>query len=215
MISNNALEHEHCHIHPNKCISWTAIFIGALIALGLGLLFGLLGAVIGLNSLKTVNSGSIVFSLGGMLGVIVCVIVATAISGYITGYLGRLHCSKHHHLGIVYGFITWVSSLILGAILLGILSQNLVAYSNIARTVVAIPVPITQITTPVGSTKISSSTENGEKVTVVEVNVTPADLASGAFLAFLLFFLGAMFSCLGAHWGMRCNRNSCNRNNDK
>lgn len=206
MISNTTLEHEHCHLHPNKCVSWTAIFVGAFTALGLGLLLGLLGIVIGLSSFKTVNSGSIVFSLGGMLGVMVCVIIATVISGYIAGYLGRLHCSKHHHLGIVYGFITWVSSLILGALLLGILSQNVVAYSNIARIVVAIPVPITQITTPVGSTKISSATENGEKVTIVEVNVTPADLASGAFLAFLLFFLGAVFSCLGAYWGMCCKR---------
>ncbi|KTD09114.1 hypothetical protein Lgra_2349 [Legionella gratiana] len=209
MISNNTLEHEHCHIHPNKCISWTAILVGALIALGLGLLLGLLSIVIGLTSFKTVTNGSIVFSFGGMLGIIVCVIVATVISGYIAGYLGRLHCSKHHHLGIIYGFITWVSSLIIGAIVLGILSQNVVAYSNIARTVVAIPVPITQITTPVGSTKISSSTENGEKVTVVEVNVTPADLASGAFLAFLVFFLGAVFSCLGAYWGI------CHKRHDK
>lgn len=203
MISNNSSEHEHCHIHPNKCISWTAILVGALIALGLGLLFGLLGAVIGLNSLKTVNNGSVVLAFGGMLGIIVCVIVATTISGYIAGHLGRLYCSQHH-FGIIYGLTTWVSSLILGAAISGILSQNVVAYSNLARTVVAIPVPITQITTPVGSTKISSSTENGENVTIVEVKVTPADLASGAFWAFLLFFLGAVFSCIGACWGMNC-----------
>lgn len=203
MICNNTLDHDQSQIHPNQCISWTAIFIGAFIALGLGLLLGLLGIAVGLTSFKAANNGTVVLAVGGMLGIIVCIIIATFVSGFISGHLGRLYCSKHH-FGIIYGLTTWVSSLILGALVLGVLSQNVTAYSSIARTVMVIPVPITQITTPVGSTKISSSTENGEQITVVEVNMTPADLASGAFWLFILFFVGALFSCFGASWGMGC-----------
>ncbi|QMT60914.1 hypothetical protein [Legionella sp. PC997] len=199
-------DQEHWAIHPNKRISWTAVFVGALTALGLSFLLNLLGVAIGLSAFKTMSNGSVIVVIGGLLGIIIGVIISTLISGYAAGYLGRLYCPEHN-LGIIYGFITWVMALILGAALIGLLSQYVVTYTNsISRTVVAVPITVNQISTPVGTTKISSSTKNGQKEAIVEVNVTPTNLASGAYIAFALFLLGALFSCVGASWGMRCKR---------
>lgn len=206
MINNNTAIQERCAIHPNKRISWTAVFVGALTALGLSFLFNLFGIAIGLSAFKTMSNGSIIVVIGGMLGIIVGIVVSTIIAGYTAGYLGRLYCPERN-LGIIYGFTTWVLALILGAALIGLLSQYVVTYTNsVSRTVVAMPITVNQISTPVGTTKISSLNKNGKQEAVVEVNVTPANLASGAFIIFSLFLLGAIFSCVGASWGMHCRR---------
>lgn len=206
MISENTTVREYCHIHPNKRISWTAVLAGALTALGLSFLLNLFGIAIGLSVFKTMSNGSVLAVIGGMVGIIIGVAVSTLVAGFTAGYLGRLYCPEHN-LGIIYGFLTWVVALILGAMLVGLLSQSVATYTNsISRTVVAVPVTVNQITTPVGTTKISSAIKNGQNEAVVEVNVTPANLTSGAFIMFTLFFLGAIFTCVGASWGMRCQR---------
>ncbi|MCE0724456.1 MULTISPECIES: hypothetical protein [Legionella] len=206
MVNKNTPNHEHCHIHPNKRISWTAVFVGALTALGLSFLLNLLGIAIGLSAFKTMSNGSVIVVVGGLLGIIIGVAISTIAAGYVAGYLGRLYCPARN-LGIIYGFTTWVLALILGAALIGLLSQYVVTYTNsVSRTVVAVPITVNQISTPVGTTKISSLTKNGQKEAVVEVNVTPTNLASGALIIFVLFLLGAIFTCVGAGWGMRCKK---------
>ena len=44
----------------------------------------------------------------------------------------------------------------------------------------------------------------GIPVTFAEIN--PTQLAWGGWLVFLLFFVGAISSCIGATCGMRCKR---------
>lgn len=206
MVSENSSVREHCHIHPNKRISWTAVVAGALTALGLSFLLNLFGIAIGLSAFKTMSNGSIIVVVGGMLGIIIGVVISSLVAGYTAGYLGRLYCPERN-LGMIYGFITWVMALILGAVLIGLLSQSVATYTNsISRTVVAVPVTVNQISTPMGTTKISSAMKNGQNEAVVEVNLTPANMTSGAFIMFTLFFLGAIFTCVGARWGMRCKR---------
>ncbi|KTD40481.1 hypothetical protein [Legionella parisiensis] len=208
MVNKGTPDHEHCHIHPNKCISWTAVFVGALTALGLCFLLNLLGIAIGLSAFKTMSNGSVIVVVGGLLGIIIGIVIATIAAGYVTGYLGRLYCPKRN-LGTIYGFTTWVLALILGAALIGLLSQYVVTYTNsVSRTVVAVPITVNQISTPVGTTKISSLTKNGQKEAVVEVNVTPTNLASGALIIFVLFLVGAIFTCVGASWGMHCKKDN-------
>ncbi|HHF7353298.1 TPA: hypothetical protein ACPSKZ_003190 [Legionella anisa] len=208
MVNKNTPDHEHCHIHSNRRISWTAVFVGALTALGLSFLLNLLGIAIGLSAFKTMSNGSVIVVVGGLLGVIIGIVISTIAAGYVSGYLGRLYCPERN-LGIIYGFTTWVLALILGAALIGLLSQYVVTYTNsVSRTVVAVPITVNQISTPVGTTKISSLTKNGQKEAVVEVNVTPTNLASGALIIFALFLVGAIFTCVGASWGMRCKKDN-------
>lgn len=208
MVNKNTQDHEHCHIHSHKRISWTAVFVGALTALGLSFLLNLLGIAIGLSAFKTMSNGSVLVAVGGFLGISIGIVISTIVAGYVAGYLGRLYCPERN-LGIIYGFTTWVLALSLGAALIGLLSQYVVTYTNsVSRTVVAVPITVNQISTPVGTTKISSLTKNGQKEAIVEVNVTPTNLASGALIIFVLFLLGAIFTCVGASWGMYCKKDN-------
>lgn len=203
MQGKNTNVSELCHIHLNKRISWTAILVGAFTALGLGFLLNLLGIAIGLSVFKVMSNGAIILAIGGMLAILSGIVISMIIAGYAAGYLGRLYCPERN-LGIIYGFTTWVSALIIGAGLIGLFSQYVATYTNtVARTVVA--VPINQVTTPAGTTSISSSIKKGDKAEV-EISVTQENLATGAFILFAMFFGGALFTCIGASWGMRCKR---------
>jgi ABC-type multidrug transport system fused ATPase/permease subunit len=204
-MNTSTADQDRCHIHQNKCISWTAIFVGALTALGLGFLLNLLGITIELSTFKMISNGSIILAVGGTLGIIVGIIITMLAAGFVSGYLGRIYCPDRN-LGIIYGFTTWVMALLLAAAVMGFLGQYIATYTNtitnaISRTVVA--VPINQVTTPVGS--VSFSTKNGQPDEVV-ISVTSSNLISGAFIVFIIFFIGALFTCLGAHWGMCCKK---------
>lgn len=204
-MNTSTVEQDCCHIHQNKCISWTAIFVGALTALGLGFLLNLLGITMGLSAFKMMSNGSIILAVGGILGIILGSIITMLAAGFVAGYLGRLYCPERN-LGIIYGFTTWVIALLLAAAVMGFLGQYIATYTNtinnaISRTIVT--VPINQVTTPAGS--VSFSTKNGQPDEVM-INVTSSNLISGAFIIFILFFIGALFTCLGAHWGMCCKR---------
>ncbi|MGL5741896.1 MAG: hypothetical protein ACRCXC_04775 [Legionella sp.] len=206
MNDKNRLDH-HCPIHPNKRISWTAIFVGAFTALGLGFLLNLLGIAIGLSALKIISNGSITLAYWDVLAIIFGVVLSMFVAGYVAGYLGRLYCPERN-LGIIYGFTTWVMALILTAAIIGHLGQYVSTYrftytNTIPNTVVA--VQVNQIATPVGIASITTPTKQGEQA-LVQVNVTPNELVSGAFIVFALFFLGALFTCFGACWGMRRGR---------
>ena len=189
-------EQEHCCVHSNKRISWTAIIVGALTALGLGFLLNLFGVAC---ILQTMSNGSVILAIGGMIGILAGIVFTTLIAGYVAGYLGRLYCPEQN-LGVIYGFTTWVSALILGAAIMTIFSQYIMAYTG-AVSHTDVVVPLNQITTPAGS--ISSTM--GEKA-VVAINVTQSNLAIGAFILFAMFFVGALFTCIGASWGMHCKR---------
>ncbi|MCC5791258.1 MAG: hypothetical protein JJT82_01415 [Legionellaceae bacterium] len=184
--------------HP---ISWSAIFVGALVGVGLGFLLHLYALAIGLSAFNLSDDGAAVMAYGGLLGLMVGVIASTLVSGYTAGYLGRNACPERN-LGILYGFTTWSVALLLSAAVAGSVSQYVAsAAANLAPS-------------------LSVSTENVEEVVAVDtttapgaasqetVNVTTSEstLAWSAFILFVLFFLGAFFSCLGACWGMGCRR---------
>lgn len=205
---NNKWDKEPDRMQRNKPISWTAILVGALTALGLIFLLNLFGMVILLNVFKTISTVSMILVVSGMLLLIIGIAISMIGAGYVAGYLGRLY-SPERNLGIIYGFTTWVAALILGVLALLALSQSAVIYTNVvSKTVVAMPNSVNQITTPFGTTKISPPLQQGDK-TAVEINVTPTNLSSGAFIMFLLFLFGALFSCIGASWGMRCSKDEC------
>lgn len=93
------------HTFFPKRLSWSAIFFGALIALGLGFLLNLLGCAIGLSLFNLSNEGDIVISIGGLIGIITGLISSMILAGYATGYLSREY-HPQRNLGIMYGFAT-------------------------------------------------------------------------------------------------------------
>ena len=95
-----------CTSHFFSQISWTAIFVGAIAAIGLTFLLNLFGIAIGLRAFTLSTNGAIVLAVGGMIGIIIGIIASMLAAGYTAGYLGRVHSSQRN-LGIVYGFTTF------------------------------------------------------------------------------------------------------------
>jgi hypothetical protein len=195
-----------CVVHNHKRICWSAIFIGAFVGVGLGFLLHLFGVAIGLSAYSASPKGEEVVAIGGVLGLLIGAIVSMVASGYATGYLARCHC-PHRNLGILYGFTTWSVALILSALIVMPVSQYVSVYtSSLAPSVVG---GARGNTVNVQTTTVSDETTGKVKAVSKTIATTPAitpkELAWGAWIIFIMFFIGAFFSCLGACWGIGCN----------
>lgn len=191
--------HDYGHCHPFKRISWAAIFVGALVGIGLSFLLNLFGIAIGLSAFTTSTDGAIVLAWGGLIGIIIGVIAAMLVAGYAAGYLGRHYCPQRN-LGILYGFTTWTVALLLTAIIATQVSSYVATYSNSITNAVFVVPSESNASTPA---VINTDNKNTD---TTKVAVSPTDLATGAFSVFALFFIGALASCAGACLGMNCNK---------
>jgi hypothetical protein len=188
---------------PIPRLSWSAIFAGAFTGVGLNFLLQLYGIAIGLSAYSSSPSGgATTIAIGGFLGLIVGVIAAMIAAGYVTGYLGKFyHC--YCHGGIIYGFLTWSMALVLSAVMLFPFTHYASAYTRALSPSVevtnALPHPI-QI-----KPDTSSSTKEGGG-TKPAIKVTPSTLTGSSWVIFVLFFIGALSSCIGACWGLSCKK---------
>jgi hypothetical protein len=192
-------------INPYKRISWTAIFMGALVGMGLTFLLGLFSTAIGLSAFNLSQDGTIVLAIGGLAGILIGIICSMLAGGYTAGYLGRLH-SPLRNLGILYGFGTWTVALLLSALFAGQLSTYLTTYSDkISNSVLVVPGNKANATEQMVVKSTPTSIDKDQKT--IKVTATPKSLASGAFIVFMVFLVGAISNCIGACWGMGCRRN--------
>ncbi|MDI1351957.1 MAG: hypothetical protein PSV35_04180 [bacterium] len=198
-------EHDHCTIYSFKRISWTAILIGAIVGVGLSFLLNLFGLAIGLSAFSAGTMGATTIAIGGVIGLIIGLIASMLLAGYAAGYLGRFYCPMRN-LGILYGFTTWTLALILSTIVTTNMSQYVCWYSrNILGTNLIISAHKSNNAAITATTEHTNNNKGGsEKVTAV--NVTPITMATGAYIVFILFFIGALSSCIGACWAMTCKR---------
>ncbi len=194
VVTNN-----ECYSHNNHAhVSWTAILAGGLVGVGLGFLLHLFGIAIGLSAYSSTPDGATTIAIGGILGLLVGTIVSMGIAGYVAGYLGRFHYC-YCHGGLIYGFVTWSVALVLSAALVMPLGNYITAY----RSTVA-PVLITDVAP--SDTNSASNVEEKVVANKPAPKVTTTDLAWYGWIVFILFFVGAISSCVGACWGMMCNR---------
>lgn len=185
-------------------ISWTAIFVGAIVGIGLSFLLNLFGIAIGLSSFTVGQDGAIVLAVGGLIGIMIGIIASMLTAGYAAGYLGRFY-SPQRNLGIVYGFSTWSVALIFSAVIGAQISTYVDSFSNAISHSVFVTSQDKTDPSKTLSVKTTSSTHNTDQTTM-KVTVSPNSLALGAFSVFAIFFIGAFASCIGACWGMSCNR---------
>lgn len=208
---------EHVHVNDvcrvQNCISWSAIIIGALIAVGLGFLLNLFAMAIGLSAFSyPTDTGSAVFAIGGFLGMLIGIIAVLATAGFASGYLGRFSCPGKN-LGVIYGFATWTLALILSACIAGGLSKYAGVYVHGAAGV-ASENTISYMTPKVGATENKVTNQQNAQADVKK-QLQPdhsnimhlSDAAWMMFIAFILFFIGALACCFGAYMGMGC----CNK----
>jgi hypothetical protein len=187
----NCENHECITSYSNKKISWPAIFVGALVGIGIGFLLNLFGIAIGLSVLS-VNDGAVSMAIGGLIGIAISVIVSSFMTGLIASYVGcpESCCARQ---GILYGFTAWSVSLILMAAITVPLGTYALSYAKF-------------ITKPAflghSSLVISEGAQSADIVTVD----THALVTEAAFLVFFLFFLGAFSSTLGGYLGTSCRK---------
>lgn len=190
-------------VPPHKRICWSAIVTGALVGVGLSFLLNLFATSIGLSAYSMPTDGIATLAVGGLIGMIIAIFVAMGLAGYTAGYLGRAYCPLRNH-GILYGFLTWTLALLISAVVTAHVTQYVQNYA--ANATHAVIVPNNTANTP--AVVVTNKPEPSSAIlnTKVHVGMTPEQLAWGTFLIFVLFFVGAFASCLGAHWGMNCKR---------
>ena len=199
MIKENIIMTEtHCaHTTPRIC--WSAIFIGAIVGVGLGFLLHLFAMAIGLSAYSSSSDGTYALAIGGVLGLLIGTIASMAAAGYVTGYLGGFHYSNIKW-GVIYGFVTWSLALVLAAFL----TVPMGSYLSLSTQALTNPNPVQVVDGSLGNTQVSAEARNttGDG----QVKVTTPDLAMSAWILFGMFFIGALSTCIGACCGIACKR---------
>lgn len=188
-------EHSHKYHYCIKKPSWTAVFVGALVGVGISFLLNLFSIAISLSALKT-TAGVSSIAIGGLIGIAIGTIASMFVGGWTAGYLGRPYCVKRN-LGVLYGFTTWCIALLI-TILVSVPS---IKYMKLYTNFISNPASLSVANMMPAAAPDST---NPTQQAVVVNNITT--LASGAFIIFVLMFLGAFSSCIGGHCGMthRC-----------
>lgn len=207
MINENPIVTDKVYmLHHLYRVCWTAVFAGAFVGVGLGFLLHLYGVAISLSAFSSTQNGASVIAIGGALGMLVGVIASMAAAGFVAGYLGRFHYYRIHG-GVIYGFITWSLIILMSALISGPLMNYVSLYGNSLSRSVIVNTPKVNVTNDSTENNVSTPIikhKNSTNQPVAEIN--PTQLAWGGWLVFLLFFVGAISSCIGATCGMRCKR---------
>jgi hypothetical protein len=195
--------HKHCSI---RCFSWSAAIVGGLIGVGLSFLLNLFSIGIGLSAFTTTHEGITAFAMGGFLGFAIGTFASMFAAGWISGYLGRPNCASCNS-GALYGFVAWCLALVLGVLLASPVSHFVAAYSsnltNHSLTVIKYNNDVEHtVVAPDGSTTVT---------TTVDAEKAANDAGKAAFALFILFFIGAIGSSFGGHFGMSCREGCCGK----
>ncbi len=203
MINETDVVHEHHHPTSSyKRICWSAIFVGALVAVGLSFLLNLFAVAIGLSAYTTNNAEPETIGVGGLIGIVIATIASMVAAGYAAGYLGRMYSPKRNH-GILYGFTTWVVALLLSAAVAAHMTQYATTYLNaISGHALSVGKNVSTANTAVDTTKATNEVNQS----IASVTPSAETLAYGSFILFALFFIGAVSACVGACWAMTCRR---------
>lgn len=210
MNEKNLRENETCS-HSSKCMSWTAIFAGALVAVGLSFLLNIFGAAIGLSTLTTSAEGATTIAIGGYLGLLVGTIAIMFFAGWIAGYLNRKYCCNRN-IGALYGFTTWCLALIITMLIAAhtvqFISANVYTISNrkVNTNLSNHNVIGKKMTNDAGysnSNRSKADQVNADDEAVVEI------LTLSLLLTFILFFAGAIASAIGGCCGLKPKDSTC------
>jgi hypothetical protein len=183
---------------PQKLFSWTAIIAGALANIGLSFLLNLSTLAIGLSAFTTDREGAISLALGGLLAIAIGAAIIMFLSGWIAGYLGTPFYFAKPYSGILYGFIAWCLALLISVSVASQVGDYVTAYTNVVSHPVSTSSP-TIANPPMVVETVSAQAD-------VRVNKSDeADAAhktgAGLSIIFILFFIGALSSCVGGHYG--------------
>lgn len=198
MSRESFMEHKHMCV---KNISWTAVFVGALVGVGLAFLLNLFSVAIGLAAFSLDQNGMVTLAVSGFIAALIGAIVSMFLTGWVAAYLGRPFCVKRN-LGVLYGFTAWCLALLIMVLTFMPVSRYVSVYTNFLSNPASLTVvassPRIVMTAPVPSSTPKTVTN--------PPSVHPA-IGIGAFMIFILFIIGALASCIGGHCGMTYRKN--------
>jgi hypothetical protein len=195
-------------------ISWTAIFVGALFAVGIGFLLHLFNAGLGLSAFTTDEKGLATLAIGGFIWLLICAFVSMFIAGYVTGIIAKPLHPAYKACGIIHGFAAWSFAFIILVVLAAHAGFLMASTNNL---------DLTKSNTPVSAISVLHATKESTKNVILykkpvvekRVNVPASDvkvvntenvtntIGQGILAAFFIFLLGAIGACAGGHVGIR------------
>jgi hypothetical protein len=194
-----------------KCLSWSAVIAGAVVAFVISFLLNLFGVAIGLSAFTNTQTGVQAIAIGGFVGLIIIAIVCMYVGGMVSGYLGRTYCDKRN-LGALYGILAFGVALFFAILFASPMSHFVSNYndglygrSEPAKAVIANPMSDTSTVVSKSGVNTNAPAMNSKNSTAAAATEENAnDLGKAAFLTFILFAIGAFSACLGGHHGMTC-----------
>jgi hypothetical protein len=176
-----------------KVFSWTAVFVGALVGLGLTFLLNLFSLAVGISIFAQQTNDKISISMSGTILFILVAVISTFWTGWVAGRLTVLP-SVRKRWGFLYGFCAWCISFIMTVMLLMNTLQFTQFHSNFTSknlTTIKITNQIPMLTESQGS-----NAETDKKI-----------ISLNAYVTFIFFFIGATSSAIGGYVGFRENKN--------
>lgn len=197
MHSEQHMDGQSCYV---KCISWAGIVAGALVAVGLSFLLNLLGVSLDLSVFSASAEGSKTIAMGGFIVLLIISVVVMFIAGKVAGKLGRFTC-KTRKIGILHGFLAWVLALIISIVGADSLNKFIVGHVN---GMVYQSSHYGQLTSSEAASLTSTIVADASKdLASVSTDKKSSVLSIATFLTFLIFFVGAVASCLGGYCAAR------------
>ena len=200
---NSGLNHQDYSI---KCMSWTAIFVGAIVGVGLGYLLNLFSVAIGLSAFTTSPEGMTAFAVGGFIGFAIGSMISMFVAGWTAGHLAHPYCPKRNS-GSLYGFTTWVIAFVMGVYLAApvthYVANSALFLSNHTITVRHLNGSETMAPDATTATDVEADKAKAEKAA--------NDAGKAALALFVLSFLGAVSAAFGGHFGMTCRKEDCDK----
>lgn len=185
-----------------KQVSWTAVFVGALFAVGFAFLLNLFSIATGLSFTTTDKAGMATLAVGGFIGLLIGSVVSMFCAGFVSGYLGRHYCVKRN-LGFVYGFATWCVALVLTVLLATQMGRYVTVYTDFTT-----KPTLSSLDNKVNARKdshMAMMADHKAPAVTEQTEQAANSLGIASYLIFALFFLGAFSCALGGHYGMTCH----------
>lgn len=179
-----------CETH----VVWSAILMGALAAIGLSFLLNLFSIAIGLTAVATNSTGNGTLALGSFLGLLIGSIACMFFSGWLAGYIARPSYKKIN-VGGVYGFAAWCLALLITILTASSVGKFIAGSANS----LANPAAFSEmrVNQPDNLTAVTISSATHDQINNPTKSLNAASV--GAFLIFILFFVGALSSTIGGY----------------
>jgi len=188
--------------------SWGAIIAGVIMTLGIWLLFGVLGAAVGLSVLGTGSPGEAGMGLGAMIWCVASGLVALFFGGFIAGRFSGLWRRAD---GLWHGAIMWSLAAIAAVLMISALMGPLVPRTtNAGTSPMAHAAGTAEITPPAGQTgaelRQTAAYANDAVVQAAHQAQAGGLAMSTAWGIFALLLPGLITAMLGGAAGISASR---------